>query len=296
MKIGVDGGGTKTELILITNEDTVENRLLAPGCNPSVVGEAQALAILQDALGRLVSGTEAESASTVTHCLLCMAGSQDFWRRVASSLPGYGKVEAVTDAMPTLELATDGGPGLALHAGTGSFVALRAPDLSFHFIGGFGWRIGDPGSAQDIGRRALSRAVAELQGWESPSAIGEAARALFGTSEPGAVTAAVHAHAEPNRLIGSFAEQISILAANGETPARKIVVDAASELLRSAEQAACRYFSNQALNTLTAGLSGRILNQDFVAEALAARTTMFLKRLSNPPIDGVQHMLAKMNG
>src|SRR4051794_2417841 len=53
-KIGVDGGGTKTECILIDAQGNIVGRHLAPGCNPSVVGPEQARMIVTDALCQLV--------------------------------------------------------------------------------------------------------------------------------------------------------------------------------------------------------------------------------------------------
>ena len=37
-RIGIDGGGTKTELILIDKSGAVVARHSAPGCNPSLAG------------------------------------------------------------------------------------------------------------------------------------------------------------------------------------------------------------------------------------------------------------------
>ena len=51
-RIGVDGGGTKTECILIDASGEIVARHLAPGCNPSVVGPEQARLIITDALHR----------------------------------------------------------------------------------------------------------------------------------------------------------------------------------------------------------------------------------------------------
>ena len=49
-RIGVDGGGTKTECILIDDTGAICARHLAPGCNPNVVGPDQARLIVTDAL------------------------------------------------------------------------------------------------------------------------------------------------------------------------------------------------------------------------------------------------------
>ena len=163
-KIGVDGGGTKTECILVDGGGEIVARHLAAGCNPSVVGPDQAREIVTDALKGLTATLNSQpSPLNVTATLLCMSGTRGFWREFAASLKNFGRVTALDDSHPVLELATQGRPGLGLHAGTGSFVAARAPDGSLHYAGGLGWRFGDPGSGYDLGRRAIVRALLEVQ-------------------------------------------------------------------------------------------------------------------------------------
>jgi len=295
-RIGVDGGGTKTELILIDQLGEIVARHTAPGCNPSVIGSDNARDLLLNALRALLASNPSvltSESAPVSHALLCMAGSPGFWREIAATLTGYGQVEAVTDALPVLELATGGGPGLVLHAGTGSFVALRTNDGSARYAGGLGWRIGDPGSAQDIGRRAIARGLAELQGWTAPSALGITLSDAFQTTEPSAITTALHRDEEPNRRIGAFAARVSDLAAAGDPEARDIVLGSTGELLACAEASARTHFGAQTLDTIAAGVSGPILTQPFVVSALQERTSLSLKPLTEPPIEGVRQLLLR---
>jgi len=298
MKIGVDGGGTKTELILIGTDGHVVARHTAPGCNPSVIGPENARDTLIAALNTLLSSPRADSKTEspkhkISATLLCMAGSPAFWQEIAASLSGFGKIETTTDALPVLELATNGKPGLVLHAGTGSFVALRTNDGSVRYAGGLGWRIGDPGSAQDIGRRAIARGLAELQGWTAPSALGITLSDAFQTTEPSAITTALHRDEEPNRRIGAFAARVSDLAAAGDPEARDIVLGSTGELLACAEASARTHFGAQTLDTIAAGVSGPILTQPFVVSALQERTSLSLKPLTEPPIEGVRQLLLR---
>jgi len=289
MKIGVDGGGTKTEFILTDRGGSVVARHIATGCNPSVVGPTRAREILTTALLAATENCQTEISST----LLCMAGSPDFWREFAAKLTGFGKVDSVTDAVPVLELATTDKPGLVMHAGTGSFVALHAPDDTIRYAGGLGWRIGDPGSAQDIGRRGVARGLAELQGWAEKSALSPALAEVFGADTPSIITAALHQNPEPNQLIGSFAAKVSQFAAAGDTAAREVVLTSCTELLACAELAALRVFPSAGLRTLPSGLSGPILIQPFVVEALRVRTQLKLTPVTEPAIEGVRRLLLK---
>jgi len=123
-RLGVDGGGTKTEAILVDSSGTVVAQRVGPGCNPSVAGPEGA----KNAFGALVTELlapfpSAEADFKIEATLLCMAGNPAFWAEFAASLTTFGRISTVTDAVPVLQLATGGKPGIVLHAGTGSFVA-----------------------------------------------------------------------------------------------------------------------------------------------------------------------------
>src|SRR5688572_621131 len=102
-KIGVDGGGSKTECILVDAGGAIVTRHLAPGSNPSIVGPEQAKLVITDALCALL-GTHAVN---VTQTMLFMAGNRPFWQEFAASLSGFGQVTTSDDSLPVLELATD---------------------------------------------------------------------------------------------------------------------------------------------------------------------------------------------
>ena len=86
-KIGVDGGGSKTECILVDAGGAIVTRHLAPGSNPSIVGPEQAKLVITDALCALL-GTHAVN---VTQTMLFMAGNRPFWQEFAASLGRKGK-------------------------------------------------------------------------------------------------------------------------------------------------------------------------------------------------------------
>ncbi|MDB6094945.1 MAG: ATPase [Verrucomicrobia bacterium] len=306
-KIGVDGGGTKTECMLLDGAGKMVAAHVGAGCNPSVVGPVQATSILTAA----ITSARAEAAThfTATHgrapdpatlisaTLLCMAGHRSFWAEVANGLKDFGRVMTTDDSLPVLELATAGRAGLVLHSGTGSFVAARAPDGSVHYAGGMGWRFGDPGSGYDLGRRAVARGLLELQGWAAPSRLGPAVRAhvqLDETADAGLVTRNYYQHAEPNRHIAALAPTVLRLAAEHDPAAAEIVFTSSGELLDFAVSVAAKLFSAAALPPLNAGLSGAILTNPVVYEALVARSPFALTPIAETPIEGVRRMLLRL--
>jgi glucosamine kinase len=298
-KIGVDGGGTKTELILLDSEGAELARHIALGCNPSQVGAEQARQILETALRELT----AKHPGPVSHSVLCMAGSGAFWKETAAALKDFGAVTTLDDSIPVLELATNGTPGLVLHAGTGSFIAARTPDGATHYAGGLGWKFGDPGSGFDIGRRALGLALLELQSLtttkNAPSPLLDALRAHTGLKDYPANSRFFYNDPGANAKIASFAPHVLTLAENDCGPAQQVVADSITDLARQADQVILRLFPKPA-SKLPCGVSGRILNcvpAAFALRSLASKLNwpVELHFMDTPPIEGVRRLLARMN-
>ena len=286
-KIGVDGGGTKTELILVDSAGAVVARLTAPGCNPSHVGPEAARATLIKAL------TDLRGDRAVSHTMLFMAGSPAFWQEVAAGLNGYGRVTAAPDSVPVVELATKGRPGLVLHAGTGSFVAARTADGVIHYAGGLGWKLGDPGSACDLGRRGIAHALLELQGWARPTALSAALQSHLGMPDAIGLIRYLYNETAANADIARFAPQVVELAQKGCAPAQAALAATLAELVEQARLVSSRLFTGPAV---PCGVSGALLNSPPAVEVLRqlAKTHAWNVEyffLTDPPIEGVRRLL-----
>jgi N-acetylglucosamine kinase-like BadF-type ATPase len=289
-KIGVDGGGTKTECILVDPSGAVVARHTGPGCSPSLVGGPRAQEIAAEVLRALRAG---HPDAPISATLLCMAGSRSFWKDFGAGLVGFGTASTVDDSVPVLELATQGAPGLVLHAGTGSFVAARTPDGRVHYAGGIGWRFGDEGSGYDLGRRAIARALLELQGWASPSGLGPLVRDRTGHGTAAAVAGFFYGDPATNTGVAALAPDVLRLASEGDGAAGEAVAGSVRELLRLAVSVSDQLFPGKRPETFRAGVSGHILNHPFAYQALSLRAPFPLARITEPPIEGVRLLLAR---
>jgi N-acetylglucosamine kinase-like BadF-type ATPase len=306
-KIGVDGGGTKTELILVDAAGEIVARHLARGCNPSQTGTEAARTILTEALAALLAQSKippvSDLPSPISHTQLYMAGSPPFWAEVAASFKDFGQVTSAADSAPVLELATAGAPGIVLHAGTGSFVITRSPDGNVHYTGGLGWKFGDPGSGFDLGRRAIALALLELQANPPlssdarPSPLAEALVNHTGLMDYAANSRYFYTDPAANATIASFAPHVLALAAEECGPAQQVVADSVTELARLADGVIHNYFPG-ATAKLPCGVSGKILNSvpgAFALRSLANKLNwpVELNFITTPPIEGVRRLLLK---
>ena len=289
-KIGVDGGGTKTECILVDPSGAIAARHTAPGCSPSLVGAARAREIAAQALGAVRAG---HPGAVISSTLLCMAGSRSFWREFGDSLAGFGALSTVDDSVPVLELATRGGPGLVLHAGTGSFVASRTPDGAVHYAGGIGWRFGDEGSGYDLGRRAIARALLVLQGWAPPSGLGPLVRERTGQSTAATVAGYFYGDPATNNGVAALAPEVLRLAGAGDTAAGEAVSASVLKLLSLAVSVTGQLFPGKLPASFHAGVSGHILNHPYSYGILTGRAPFPLARITETPIEGVRLLIAR---
>jgi N-acetylglucosamine kinase-like BadF-type ATPase len=229
-----------------------------------------------------------------------MAGSRSFWRETAATLRGFGHIETAPDSLPVLELATNGAPGLVVHAGTGSFVAARAPDGTTHYAGGLGWRFGDFGSGYDLGRRAVARALAELQGWADRTALADALTAHTGLSDYPANSRIFYLDPDPNARIAAFAPRVVDLAEHGCDAARQVIAASLADLAGLVNTVLQRLFPGATADSaLPCGVSGPLLNRPPCLQALRALTATHvwpvrLESITAPPIDGVRQLLMKL--
>jgi len=292
-KIGVDGGGTKTECVLVDPSGAVVARHTGPGCSPSLVGMARAKEIAAEVIGAVRAGHRDEVVSLT---LLCMAGSRAFWRKFGDGLDGCGRIDTVDDSVPVLELATRGSPGLVLHAGTGSFIAARTPDGAIHYAGGTGWRFGDEGSGYDLGRRAIARALLELQGWAPASGLGPLVRERTGAATAAAVAGHFYHDPATNTGVAALAPDVLRLASEGDPAAGAAVSESVGRLLELAVAVCDQLFPGRRPDSFRAGVSGPILNHPFSYQALAAKAPFPLSRITEPPIEGVRLLLARSAG
>lgn len=169
--LGIDGGGTKTTCAVGD-----ENRLLvtatAGPSNIVRVGEALARESLQQCVRQACAAAGVSLDDIVHTCVGGSGAARPELAAIVREIVGEiisTPVDVVGDIQTALEAAFDCGPGVVVIAGTGSIAYGRDGDGSTFRAGGWGFAIGDEGSAHWIGRTAVS-AVLRASERESGSA------------------------------------------------------------------------------------------------------------------------------
>lgn len=155
--IGVDGGGTKAEFVLFSSTGEVKKVFRLPGTNASVKGISETVNILRKGIDLCL-----EECRTISHIFIGNAGS--FLDKLKQNLqeiyPGI-EIYITSDGVNALMCVEDADAAMIL--GTGS-ILLRPEGEGFCRIGGWGYKLGDPGSAYNFGREACRFYCAYVNG------------------------------------------------------------------------------------------------------------------------------------
>ena len=145
--IAVDGGGTKAEFALFTSAGAVKKVIRLPGTNASVTGVPETLSILRRGIDQCLS-----VSPSVAHVFIGNAGAHlEELRESLSRFYTGIQFHIDSDGVNALMCVEDADAAMIL--GTGS-ILLRPEGDGFRRIGGWGYQLGDPGSAYNFGREA----------------------------------------------------------------------------------------------------------------------------------------------
>jgi N-acetylglucosamine kinase-like BadF-type ATPase len=169
--IGIDGGGTKTDCVILDPDGAVIGEGHGGPANPMRSGYEAAFRSISEASGEALKSAHLQSGDVTGVCAgLAGAGRRSVVRRTMVFL-AHEFPRALAQVSPdyeiALEAAAGSGSGVVLVAGTGSVAYGRNAAGETARSGGYGPWIGDEGSAFEIGRRAVA-AVARTRDHDAP--------------------------------------------------------------------------------------------------------------------------------
>ena len=162
--LGFDGGGTKTDCLLMDEQQRLLARARSGPSNPYRVGTKAAIAALREGANRAIADARVSGDSVAALCAgLAGVGrtalSEEMRALLCNAFPN-ASVKVCTDVELALAAAGDA-PSVVLVAGTGSCAVARNSRGQTFRAGGPGPQIGDEGSAYDVGRRAIQASLRE---------------------------------------------------------------------------------------------------------------------------------------
>lgn len=260
--VGVDGGGSRTRVLLADANGTVLARTEGAATALKPGHESDAADIIKALIADVLAMAD-RSETRPAVCVVGVAGAghersaQALWSALASRRIA-DDVSVQPDATIALDDAFGDASGVLLISGTGSVAFARTPDGRLERCGGWGPNIGDEGSAAWLGRRALSVITAAHDGREPETALGGAVlTALEFESLEDLIPWA--AAATPG-IFATLAPVIGQVAATGDLRANALISLCVEELTLHVRTLARRCFTDERA-AVPVALSGGLLSK-----------------------------------
>lgn len=225
---GIDGGGTKTEGVVLNESGEVVARARSGGVNLNFVSLEECERSVGEVLTQLAEAVEREQVVRIYSVMLAdipplrsyiqQAFPQAEWR-------GAHEHRAVLAAGGVLEPY-----GIGVVAGTGSStVGWRGEDKHVS-VGGWGMLLGDEGSATDIAIQALRAVARAADGRGESTILREEMMDYFGLKHLWEITRRVYRDNLPRHVLAGFAVRVSQAADAGDRVAQCILREAGETL------------------------------------------------------------------
>jgi glucosamine kinase len=231
--VGIDGGGTKTEAVIMDENYRLLGEGVAGPSNPLRVGIVKAAAAVREAIDKACQAAQVQRTDIqAAEVGLAGARREELRSRMREALSntGIAQIEVVSDADIALYGATDGEPGVVVIAGTGSVCCGINGRGKQMCAGGWGPIVGDEGGGSWIARQAL-RAIARAADGRGPDTrMTAAAIAYFHITTADDLSTAIYAPTVTNERIAGFAKQVIKAAKAKDQVAREILVQTGIEL------------------------------------------------------------------
>src|SRR5712691_2526130 len=231
--IGIDGGGTKTEAVIMDANHRVLGEGFAGPSNPLRVGIVKAAAAIREAIDKACQAAQVQRTDIQAAEVGLAGARREGLRsrmREALSNTGIAQIEVVSDADIALYGATDGEPGVVVIAGTGSVCCGINGRGKQVCAGGWGPIVGDEGGGSWIARQGL-RAIARAADGRGPETrMTTAAIAYFHITTADDLSTAIYAPTVTNERIAGFAKHVIKAAKAQDQVAREILAQTGIEL------------------------------------------------------------------
>jgi N-acetylglucosamine kinase-like BadF-type ATPase len=273
----VDVGGSHTAAAIARPDLLVLGRADGPGASMRIGDAATTAAVVAEVTTR--AARAAAITLPVDRAVVGAAGAGRALERrelrVALAAHGLARtMEVVADGEIALAAAFGTDPGVLINAGTGSIAYARDGQGRLRRAGGYGWQFGDDGGGYWIGRLALAASAKARDGAGDGTPLLARLLAALGLREFDELVRWA-ATATPAQ-VASLAPRVLAAATANDPAARRILADAATELVTLVQVVEPMFPPDDPLPVATAG--GLLQPESPLLEVFAAKLRAALPR------------------
>lgn len=257
--LGIDGGTSKTEFVLVDEHGSVINRIVLEGCNPKISGLEKTLSVLKFGIDKMlvvrpdISGGFAGITGIMygNH----MASIKEF---IESTYPLL-KLKVDKDACNIVSSVPEFENCAAMICGTGFAIYVRR-DGEYHRVGSWGYLLDNMCGGYGIGREVIRASLAEQDGFGPKTLITPLVCAKLGNR---IVESIDKIYSEDDGFIASFASFAFDAYSKGDKVAEKILDESVGQMTDILKYALDTYKCD---NNVV--LAGGLLNNGVLADLL----------------------------
>lgn len=290
--IAIDAGGTKARFALYDEHGNVLRSIEHPSLHPLQIGYSKMAQALRYGVDTLL---ENDKADFISFGLAGYGMNPKIRKSIEKAIKkhfNHEKYSIQSDVDCALMAALKGSDGIMVIAGTGS-IALSQFQGQRHRVGGWGYWIGDEGSAFWIGKQVLSVFSKMADGRLKKTELFDCVMDSLVLSEASDLVKILSEHKRPKEAIASLARVCFMASSKGDKIAIKIFKDAAEELAQLIEVSLKTH-----PNLTTIRLSGGVFESgDVILNPLREALPKYLdiQPITNPPLYGA-YLIGKMKG
>ena len=234
--VGIDAGGTKTVGLLADESGKVLSQTRGGGANFTVEGEDG----VEKVFRQVIEGLEAPSVAAVCVGIAGanQPGDKDTVRGILSRLGLHGAARIESDALIALVAGAPERTGIVIISGTGSVAYGVDPGGRIARSGGWGYLLGDEGSAYWIGHAAVRKAIRAADGRGRATILGEKLAEKLGLEVPAGLVSWFYDQEHFRHRVAELAPLVEKAAHDDDESARELLEEAAKHLARAARAVA----------------------------------------------------------
>ncbi len=252
---GLDGGGTQSRLAVCDSTGTILKEVYG-GTTNLYTGKSEQVALNLKALFSQVEQYFPFAGGCIGSAGLGREREKVLFRDMLSTLLPTVPVYLCSDGEIFLVGGLAGLEGYALISGTGSLALSRSSDGSLKRAGGYGYLLGDEGSAYWIAHQALMRSLRSLENRDLNTTMLPSLLEGCSLSKAEDLIAYVH-HQAAKADIAKLAPLVTVFAKEGDSLANDILQYAAKELVSLVVSV-----QNPAIRAKELVLAGGVLEKD----------------------------------
>lgn len=288
--IGIDGGGTKTEFVLIDETGRSLNSIVLEGSNPNIHGMDQAVDVIRRGIDFLRPGEMKVMGVFLGGAGLGGGNNADLMRTALRKVYPDLNVDCGTDICNVVACCSQPDNCIAAISGTGCVVYANH-EGQLRRVGGAGYLFERCGSGYDMGREAITAALRARDGIAPRTLLTELVEEKLG----GSAWDFIHdLYKQDVSYIASFSPLVSQAAGEGDRVAQDILDQGSEHLIKEIHMA--RTFVPEARHVI---LSGSLFAKDerfFQAVTQGLDRDLIVERMACPPVWGACLQCAKLCG